>query len=73
MRTISLRSAQDGGGDEDDWWMKLFSVAYELEDGKAALDLLRKILTLPPNKRLSAEECLEHEYFKLGGRWRNLS
>jgi len=33
---------------------------------KEAIDLLDKLLVLDPEKRLSAEECLQHEWFKKG-------
>ena len=31
---------------------------------EAALDLLKKLLELDPEKRVSATEALEHDYFK---------
>lgn len=33
---------------------------------KEAIDLLDKLLLLDPEKRLSAEECLQHEWFRKG-------
>ena len=31
---------------------------------KSAIDLLSKMLTINPQRRWSAEQCLSHEYFK---------
>lgn len=37
---------------------------YEFdEDNKCMIDLLDKMLTIDPNKRISAEECLNHKWF----------
>ena len=37
-----------------------FDSEYEL------LDLIEKMLRLNPTSRFTAEECLQHEFFKLG-------
>ena len=42
-------------------WMTLWPCARNAETAK---DLIRKLLTTDPDKRLSAEEALKHEWFK---------
>jgi mitogen-activated protein kinase 1/3 len=42
---------------------KPFNVLYP-KANPLALDLLSKMLIFNPNKRITIEECIKHEYFK---------
>jgi casein kinase II subunit alpha len=39
-------------------------IMNNLEDKKNGIDLIKKMLDIDPNLRLSAEECLKHPFFK---------
>lgn len=39
-------------------------IMNNLEDKKNGIDLIKKMLDIDPNSRLSAEECLTHPFFK---------
>ena len=68
---ILLSARPPFGGDDDNMIMERVAIGkYDLESppfdslSKNALDLIRKLLTMEPEKRISAEEALKHPWFK---------
>ena len=59
-----------GGQDDTDIMERVATGEYDLESppfdkvSKSALDLIRKLLTMDVNKRISAEQALNHPWFK---------
>ena len=68
---ILLSARPPFGGDDDNDIMERVSIGkYDLESSpfnklsKSSLDLIRKLLTMDPGQRISAEDALNHPWFK---------
>ena len=68
---ILLSARPPFGGDDDNDIMERVAIGkYDLESppfnslSKSSLDLIQKLLTMDPSQRISAEEALNHPWFK---------
>ena len=68
---ILLSARPPFGGDDDNDIMERVAIGrYDLESppfnnlSRSAIDLIRKLLTMDPNERITAEEALNHQWFK---------